>query len=268
MRSATFFRTALALAAAGGLLAGCASAPKEAPREQAQLEAPQQPSGPTEEEKRAAARAAAAQAIADARAAVARAESVDGLQPGTSATLQAAERAFDAGDYERAKTLADQARAEAELGYNQALLEKAKALIEQAKVYEADMTPAQRQTLADAEAAVRQAQGERAYALASGLLAELRASVLRYTVVRGDSLWKISGREEVYGDPFRWPLIYKRNRDQIRDADLIYPGQVFTIDRFPSPDAVAAAVEHARNRGAWSLGEVEASDLDYLNRSP
>jgi nucleoid-associated protein YgaU len=52
----------------------------------------------------------------------------------------------------------------------------------------------------------------------------------RYTVVKGDSLSKIAKR--VYGDAQQWRKIYDANRDQIKNPDLIYPGQTFTI-----PDA-------------------------------
>jgi nucleoid-associated protein YgaU len=51
--------------------------------------------------------------------------------------------------------------------------------------------------------------------------------VRRYTVVSGDSLSKIAKRE--YGDAQKWRQIYEANRDQIKDPDLIYPGQVLTI---------------------------------------
>ncbi len=87
-----------------------------------------------------------------------------------------------------------------------------------------------------------------------------------YTVVRGDSLWTISGRGEVYGNPYQWPLIYKANRNSIKDADLIYPGQQFDIERNASSADINAAIEHARTRGAWSLGVVEDSDMRYLSR--
>ena len=84
-----------------------------------------------------------------------------------------------------------------------------------------------------------------------------------YTVISGDNLWNISGKNEVYGNPYQWPLIYKANSDQIKDADLIFPGQVFSI---PSASAgeIDAAVQHAKTRGAWTIGEVEASDQEYL----
>ncbi|HEB99468.1 MAG TPA: LysM peptidoglycan-binding domain-containing protein [Thiotrichales bacterium] len=87
---------------------------------------------------------------------------------------------------------------------------------------------------------------------------------MQYTVQRGDSLWAISGKAEIYNNPYQWPLIYKANADKIKDADLIYPGQEFSIDRNPSAAEVDAAIEHAKTRGAWSLGEVEESDRAYL----
>ena len=87
-----------------------------------------------------------------------------------------------------------------------------------------------------------------------------------YTVVRGDSLWDIASYRVIYGNPYQWPLIYKANTDQIKDADLIYPGQVFRIPRDMSAADIEVAVTHARTRGAWSLGVVEESDQAYLKR--
>ena len=84
-----------------------------------------------------------------------------------------------------------------------------------------------------------------------------------YTVVSGDNLWNISGQSTVYGNPYQWPLIYKANSDQIKDADLIYPGQVFAIPS-ASNSEIDAAIQHAKTRGAWSIGEVEESDKNYL----
>lgn len=112
-----------------------------------------------------------------------------------------------------------------------------------------------------AEAALAQHEAEMAKMADVGSAPDVVSS---YQVVRGDSLWRISGKEEIYGNPYQWPLIYKANRDKIRDADLIYPGQVFTIDRAASSADIAAAVKHAKTRGAWSLGVVEESDKAYL----
>lgn len=85
-----------------------------------------------------------------------------------------------------------------------------------------------------------------------------------YNVVRGDHLWGISSKPVIYGNPYQWPLIYKANRDKIADADLIKPGQVFSINRNASQGDVDAAVRHAKTRGEWKLGVTEASDTRYL----
>lgn len=57
-----------------------------------------------------------------------------------------------------------------------------------------------------------------------------------YTVVPGDSLSAIAAR--FCGDASAWPAIFEANRDQIRDPNLIYPGQTF---RVPCGDVGAAA---------------------------
>jgi nucleoid-associated protein YgaU len=53
--------------------------------------------------------------------------------------------------------------------------------------------------------------------------------VISYTVVKGDCLWNIAKKKEHYGNGFAWPVIYKANRDKIKNPDLIYPKQVFSI---------------------------------------
>ena len=47
------------------------------------------------------------------------------------------------------------------------------------------------------------------------------------TVQKGDTLWAIS--RERYGDGILYVRVFEANRDNIRDPDLIYPGQVFTL---------------------------------------
>ena len=86
-----------------------------------------------------------------------------------------------------------------------------------------------------------------------------------WTVAEGNHLWGISGTEEVYNVPEQWPLIYKANLDQIKDADLIYPGQVLTIPRDMSQADIDGAIRHAKTRGAWTLGVVEEIDRTYAN---
>jgi LysM repeat protein len=68
----------------------------------------------------------------------------------------------------------------------------------------------------------------------------------RYTVISGDTLWGIAGMQETYGDNFQWPLIFKANRDQIQDPDIIEVNQDFLISREFSQEDVAQAIENAK----------------------
>lgn len=188
-------------------------------------------SAPKQEEPAAAqtATAEAQAAINEAKAAIAAAEAEGALWRDTASVLKEAEAALQAGDTARALELANRARRQAE--------------------------DSRKQAAAEAQAQQQQAAAPTAMAGNGG-----------YTVMRGDSLWRIAGKSEVYGNPYQWPLIYKANRDKIRDADLIFPGQVFAIKRDWNSAEVNAAVQHARTRGAWSLGAVEDSDRAYLAR--
>jgi LysM repeat protein len=94
------------------------------------------------------------------------------------------------------------------------------------------------------------------------------SGVTSYNVVRGDHLWGISAKPSIYGNPYEWPLIFKANRDKIKDADLIEVGQILSINKNPSKADIDAAVYHAKTRGAWQLGTTEKSDMDYLSGQP
>ena len=51
----------------------------------------------------------------------------------------------------------------------------------------------------------------------------------RLIVVRGDNLWNIA--QAHYGDGMHYTMIFDANKEQIRDPDLIYPGQVFSLPK-------------------------------------
>jgi nucleoid-associated protein YgaU len=58
------------------------------------------------------------------------------------------------------------------------------------------------------------------------------ASVQTKRVATGHTLWALS--QSYYGDPTRYPAIVEANRAQIRNPNLIYPGEVFVV---PKSDA-------------------------------
>ena len=71
--------------------------------------------------------------------------------------------------------------------------------------------------------------------------------VTNYRVRSGENLFAIAARRKIYGDALLWPLIYKANRDQIKDPQQIYPGQVLSSPRDVSEEKKEAARITARD---------------------
>lgn len=115
--------------------------------------------------------------------------------------------------YLEARSVAEGAVGAAERARSAAIAEK-KRLEEERRLAE------ERRRREEEEAAKRRAEEER-----------LRRFPPSYTVSGGDSLWKISAMETVYGQGVYWPILHDANGDTISNPDLIYPGQELTIPR-------------------------------------
>ena len=66
-----------------------------------------------------------------------------------------------------------------------------------------------------------------------------------YKVKKGETIIDIAKRREIFNDQYMWPLIYKANRDQIRDPKVVFPGQVLTIPRDITFEEIIEARKHS-----------------------
>lgn len=179
--------------------------------------------------------------------------------------LAAAEAAAAENDDARTSDLAARAHRHADAAINQYYAGAAEAELAEAREY-ANLSRDQYDRLQAGDAALRGQRAEDALKILQQLNAELAVAQSIYTVVSGDSLWKISAKDDIYGNPYWWPLIYKNNADQIQDPDLISIGQDLNIRVHPTIGEVNAAVDHAHTRGSWSVGGAEEADRQYLNQ--
>jgi nucleoid-associated protein YgaU len=113
-------------------------------------------------------------------------------------------------------------QAEAELKHKQEQ-ERAEAEAAAAKAAEEAKIAARKVAVERAEQAEARRRAERAkYEREQNL-------PLRHTVKRGETLPQIAALPEVYGEASLWPLLYRANRDQIRDPRVLWPGQQLKI---------------------------------------
>lgn len=74
----------------------------------------------------------------------------------------------------------------------------------------------------------------------------------RYTAKAGDTLRKIAGRPEIYGDPNMWPILQEANADKLGSSMRVNKGVVLKIPRDVSTEQIDMAHEKARQVAAAS----------------
>jgi nucleoid-associated protein YgaU len=192
--------------------------------------------------------------------------------------LQAARLAVARAEHAGARDLAADAfaRADAALREGEALVRqrefaRARAILPQAEQYARESVVAAADERARRERARAEAEAAAAAAAAAEAAAAVKvetppeepppppppkvvktapepapAPLTSYPVRDDENLWTIAARKEVYGDPMLWPILYRANRDQIKDPRQVYPGQVLVIPRGLPPRDLEEAREKAR----------------------
>ena len=85
----------------------------------------------------------------------------------------------------------------------------------------------------------------------------------RYVVVKGDTLWDISGR--FFKDPWKWPQIWGVNKDSIKDPHWIYPGDTIFLDAARKTLHVGEPVKSESTAGGPSTGVVPGIPPEEAN---
>jgi len=74
---------------------------------------------------------------------------------------------------------------------------------------------------------------------------EKAAEEMMYAVKKGESLWKIAGRADVYNDSFLWPILRDANQDSVENFDNMYEGLSIKVPLNLSEEAKKAARKEA-----------------------
>jgi len=78
----------------------------------------------------------------------------------------------------------------------------------------------------------------------------------RHVVVPGDTLWGISSK--FLREPYRWPELWRMNKEQIKNPHRIYPGQVLVLDRSGGDPQLRVAGTEKLDPKVYSESIIEA----------
>ncbi len=165
-----------------------------------------------------------------------------------SGTLHAAEVLISKGRYSQALETLERARKHAAQSLNLTVHRKKLWIEEQQRLAE---EAEKARKLAAEEAKQKRIEAELAKAKKK-LLASVKPKLVepvlidQVEVLPNETLSDIAARKEVYSDDLLWPLIYKANRDQIKDPKEIFSGQILVVPRDKSEEEQVAAREEAR----------------------
>lgn len=187
----------------------------------------------------------------------ARSEGGDRILPEEYASVQVAlesgERFWKEGDSEEAEGYFRLARLKGELLTRNLAAEKARKLEETRLRLEAAKKERERQKALEEERRIAEEQQKEREKEAKAAkrpekLKPERPLPTYHMVRRGETLPRIAARQDVYGDSSLWPLLYRANRDQIKDPRTIWAGQVLRIPRNLGRDEIAEARRYAHER--------------------
>jgi len=83
---------------------------------------------------------------------------------------------------------------------------------------------------------------------------ELEALPKTWVLQYGECLWIVAGYEEIYGDPLKWPRLWRGNKDQVEDPDWVLAGWELNVPRtWPKRHTVIQDEWLAKIAGYWEI---------------